>query len=323
MNIKEFKEHLANELRDKKKDPNSPTPIWDRLAFHLRDYPEFSVEDLLQPEKFKSDLFVSFLLQVCYPSRIKMPFVAEYESNRKKKVAIISCKSRKKDYICSADVMYGDSHLYQAQRNFCVKGYDEYYIVSSKYGITHPSQIIEPYNITLSKSQHTLSENNKNLSTWDPQVLSNVHNQLEWMIEQGWDVDFHTSRAYYEPLEDYIKSQINYIKQPRGINSVKPIYDEATKMLDNSSLEESLKFITKKRESTNKETPKWFYHPEHGKFYGKTRDVITNYSHLALDEANLACVSRGKNPQSCGWVIDESLLDKLYQTDSGKWRLKK
>jgi hypothetical protein len=34
-------------------------------------------------------------------------------------------------------------------------------------------------------------------------------------------------------------------------------------------------------------------------------------------------VSKGKNLHTKGWVIDQSLLKKLYKTESGQWRIKK
>ena len=268
----------------------------------------------------KHDLYVSFLFQICFPSRIKMGIDAEYEPIKKKRIAIVSCKSRKQDYVCSANEMYSPSHLYKAQREFFIKGYDDYYIISSKYGIIHHSQIIEPYDITLGAHSNNMTKN-QNIECWSVEKLEFINKQLEWMINKEWKIDFHVSKVYYSPLSNDIKTKVNYIKQPRGVNNVKPIYEAATTLLDNKSLDECLKFISEKKVAKYHESSKWFYHPNYEPFFGKSLELATIYSEY-LNKGGIYRVSVGIFTHHRGWVIDESLLDKLYQTDSGQWRIK-
>ena len=50
-------------------------------------------------------------------------------------VAITNCRSMKQDYTCSAEEMYSKSYVFRAQKDFFNLAYDEYYILSSYYGV--------------------------------------------------------------------------------------------------------------------------------------------------------------------------------------------
>jgi len=240
-----------------------------------------------------------------------------------RRIAIISCKSKKQDYTCSADEMYSPSFVYKTQREFCKKAYDDYYIISSKYGIIHPTQIIEPYDITLAMNTHSKSFKEVNIQSWDEKMLGLIDKQLNWMKSQGWEIDYHTSNIYYSLLPKETKAKVNYIKQPRGVGASKPLYDNAINMLDTHTLDKCLDSIINPPKTKNPEEPKWFYHPVFGEAFGKAHQIAKDYPESCIDEGNLHKVSVGKQPQARGWVRDKILLDKLYQTDSGQWRLKK
>ncbi len=237
------------------------------------------------------------------------------------RIAIVNCKSRKQNYTCSADEMYGLSHHYKAQRGFFIKGYDDWYIMSSKYGIIHHTQIIEPYDITLGAHSSNMTKNQK-ISNWDELILEKIENQINWMIKNEWVIDIHTSRVYYNPLSNEIKRNTNYIKQPRGVNTIKEIYDISTQMLDNNSLERCLEFISEKKVSKTQDIPKWWYHNNFNKFYGTSGELKKTYPN-EMNEGGILRVSTGQFNQHKGWVVDESLLPNLYQTDSGQWRINK
>ena len=321
MTIKEFKDKLAEEIRNKLRKNNLSTPILDRLELHVKDFEDVSVQDIIGSKNMRHDVYVSFIYQICYPSRIKMDIDENYQPIKNRRIAIVSCKSRKQDYTCSADEMYSVSHLYKAQREFFIKGYDDWYIISSKYGIIHPTQIIEPYDITLGAHSSNMTKN-QTINTWDDDILDKIEKQIEWMVKKGWEIDIHTSRVYYNPLSDKVKNSTKYIKQPRGVNTVKGIYNNATKMLDDDSLEKCLEFISEKKQTTTQDTPKWWYHRDSEDFFGTSGELKKLYPEQ-MNEGGILRVSIGQFPQHRGWVIDKSLLDKLYQTDSGQWRIKK
>ena len=72
MTIQEFKDRITEELRTRVKKVGKPTPILDRLELHVKDFDGYVVEDILKPKNMDHDIYVSFLYQICYPSRIKM-----------------------------------------------------------------------------------------------------------------------------------------------------------------------------------------------------------------------------------------------------------
>ena len=323
MTIQEFKVHIEEELRHKLKCDNEPTPILDRLELHLKDFDDYDLTDLLNPKNMKHDLYASFLFQICFPFRIKMEIDAEYIPIKKKRIAIVSCKSTKQDYTCSADEMYSPSPLYRYQREFFIKGYDDYYIMSSNYGLTHHEQIIKTYNRIIGNSS-LVTKNQNQIRGWDPEIISLVGEQINHLIKKGYKIDIHTSQAYYEPLSQEIKDKVNYIKQPQGPNTIKSRYKQVIDMLDTKSLKECLEFISHKSEKP-KEEQTWWYHPNYEPFYGTSGMLFIHYKKkgIHISAGNFSFVLDGTREHHQGWTRDKSLLNKLYQTDSGQWRLKK
>ena len=61
------------------------------------------------------------------------------------KIAIITCGSNKKPYACSTREMYEGGIFFKTMRNYVEHHYDSYLILSARYGILQPTQIIEPY----------------------------------------------------------------------------------------------------------------------------------------------------------------------------------
>jgi len=237
------------------------------------------------------------------------------------RIAITNCKARKQDYACSVDEIYNKSHLYKAQKEFFIKGYDDYYVMSFAIGIKHHTDIIEPYELCLSKFSSIMASKHQVVKV-DPERVKIVNDQLLELINKGWIIDLHTSRGQIKLLSKEVRDKVNYIKQPRGVNNIKPIYEKATQMLDTNSLEDSLKFISKKHPTKYIEEPKWFYHPVYEPFFGKSKElkrICPEY----LDEAGIKRVSIGIFKQHRGWVIHQSYLNEFYQTDSGQWRFKK
>lgn len=65
-------------------------------------------------------------------------------------VGLISCVSRKKAQAMEARDLY-DSPLFMKARAYVEKQCDRWYVLSAKYGLVFPAQIIEPYEETLNK----------------------------------------------------------------------------------------------------------------------------------------------------------------------------
>jgi len=323
MTVREFKDRLTEELRTKYKKDSRPTPILDRLDLHLKEFEGYDSASIINEKNIQSDVYLSMLLQICYPSRIKMDIDENYQPITKKRIAIISCKRRKQDYTCSADEMYSPSPGYRSQKEFLIKGYDDYYIISSEYGIIHHSQIIEPYDRAIKIGWNNPAKDIY-IGGYKEGLLEQIENQLQWMKSKGWEIDFHTSKTYFDPLLPETKQKLNYIKQPQGAGAIIPRYEEATNMLDTKPLEECLKSIGRKSEKPV-ESKRWWYHQDYEPFYGTSGELWGNYKKqgIEFDGANLRKVPMGGYKHSTGWVIDKYLLDKLYQTNSGQWRIKK
>ena len=86
--------------------------------------------------------------------------------------AFISCCKQKKSYACPAKELY-TSTLFNLQYTYAEYRADHIYILSAKYGLLLPEQIIEPYELKLSNSDYI----NK---PWSIQVYKS-------MIEEGID----------------------------------------------------------------------------------------------------------------------------------------
>jgi len=238
----------------------------------------------------------------------------------KKRLAIINCKAKKKTYTCTAEEMYSVSFQFRSQISFIKEYYDDYAILSTKYGIIYPTSIIDPYEMSLSsgarlKDTSTLSS--IELKQWIISVLT----QFELLGEIYDVVDLHISNQYLKPIESILENpKFTHIKQPVNPGLVKNRYDEALeKYIKNEPL--LLSTIGQKRKSKDPEVEKWWYHPENEPFLGFSRHLKKQYPNV--DEGNATMVSRGINPHTCGWVVDKGLIPKLYKTKSGQWRINK
>jgi hypothetical protein len=65
-------------------------------------------------------------------------------------VIVVGCTKSKMGYACPAEEMYSKSHLFKKTVVFIKSNYyTEYLILSAKYGIISPSDIIEPYEVKM------------------------------------------------------------------------------------------------------------------------------------------------------------------------------
>ncbi|WP_413299667.1 DUF6884 domain-containing protein [Bacillus sp. 1P10SD] len=66
------------------------------------------------------------------------------------KFALISCTKLKKDYPCPAKEMYLESQLFKKAVSYIEKQeYNDWFILSAKYGLVDQETVIEPYDLTL------------------------------------------------------------------------------------------------------------------------------------------------------------------------------
>lgn len=67
-----------------------------------------------------------------------------------KTIYLVSCASEKQDFTCRADELY-TSTLFTKSAAYAKKHADRWFILSAKYGLVFPEQIINPYDVTLRK----------------------------------------------------------------------------------------------------------------------------------------------------------------------------
>lgn len=235
------------------------------------------------------------------------------------KIAVINCKAKKQKHACEAQEMYNVSFQFRSQIQFIEQYYDEYRILSSKYGLIKPTDVIEPYEISLAKGgrlkqQQTLT--NSEQQTW----TNKVKQQIKQLEQEFDEVDLHISNSYLKTIKELLNDKVKHIKQPINPGLVKLRYDEMSlNVINNESID--LNKIGEKRQSKDPEQKKWWYHKEHNKVFGYARDL--KKQHKDVDEGNACRVSRGINKHTMGWVVDENVLKELEKTSKGKWRVKK
>ena len=234
------------------------------------------------------------------------------------KLAIINCKAKKKDYECAAEEMYDVSFQFRHQVDFIKEYYDDYLILSSKYGLISPKKVIKPYETTLAKGARLKEVDRlegENLEKW----VKHVKKQFEWLKNNYDQIDLHISNAYLDPIKDVLDDKTRHIKQPVNPGLVKNRYIEALDTFKASG-KVNLDGIGQIRKSKDPEIERWWYHNEYEPFFGFARHLCKKYP--IVDEGNATRVSRGLNFQTQGWVIDQALLEQL-EKKNGKWRKKR
>ena len=113
------------------------------------------------------------------------------------RLGLVSCTKSKQSYQCQAGTMYLPSALFRKAYDYSRRHYDSVGILSAKYGLLLPEEVIDPYELTLNRMGVTQRKR------WADKVL----NQIEEKIGLGniREVYFHTGNKYREflipPLE--------------------------------------------------------------------------------------------------------------------------
>ena len=217
-----------------------------------------------------------------------------------KTLMIINCKQSKQDRACLVREMYQPSTLFQEQVKLAEVFYDEWAVLSCKYGIVFPDQIIEPYDLCMTTGQHINPANvmdKANIGKW-----INLVSQTD--LSKYTQVDLHLSNPYYKPIAHLNIG--NHIKQPTTIAIGIIKYRQALIDMD-------LSVLTSKHISNSPEVKRTYTHPIHGKVYGFARDLVKAFPHLGLNETNLTKIEKynldgTKNRLYCqsskGWKVE-------------------
>ena len=87
------------------------------------------------------------------------------------KIALISCTKLKQFYPCEAQEMYLLSQLFKKASYYIKRqNYDKWFILSAKYGLLNPNDIIEPYDLTLNNMK------SEDIKKWSQKVFNQLIN---------------------------------------------------------------------------------------------------------------------------------------------------
>ncbi|MGG3608074.1 DUF6884 domain-containing protein [Priestia megaterium] len=107
------------------------------------------------------------------------------------KIALVSCTKVKSTYPCNAREMYQQSTLFKKAVKYIEHNkYDDWFVLSAKYGLLRQHDLIEPYDLTLNNMK--VSER----KIWSELILKQIEN-LQLNIKQ---IDFYAGAKYREYL---------------------------------------------------------------------------------------------------------------------------
>jgi cytoplasmic iron level regulating protein YaaA (DUF328/UPF0246 family) len=139
------------------------------------------------------------------------------------KIALVSCTKIKANYTCTAKEMYRESTLFKkAVKYIEQQDYDEWYVLSAKYGLINQNDVIEPYDLTLNNMKASERK------TWSDLVLKQLRN-LESDLKQ---IDFYSGVKYREYLIPVLEEKsiiCNVPLQGKGIGEQLQFYTRNTK----------------------------------------------------------------------------------------------
>ena len=110
-----------------------------------------------------------------------------------KKIVLLSCTKKKKNYSCTAREMYSSSEIFTTAFKYAKLISNDIYILSSKYGLLSCDDIVEPYDECI--NDITLAERKE----WARGIIDNL-TQCSNLQEDSFEII--TGKAYYEDLID-------------------------------------------------------------------------------------------------------------------------
>ena len=117
------------------------------------------------------------------------------------KIALVSCSSRKQHVISRAKDMYS-SPLFLYSRQYAEK-HDMWFILSAKYGLLYPDQVIETYD------EYLGNKTKKEIDIWSHKVLD----QLKHVVN-GNEFVFLAGKKYRTSLSELIVSNGGTVLTP-------------------------------------------------------------------------------------------------------------
>jgi len=154
-------------------------------------------------------------------------------------LGLISCTKSKQTYQCSAGEMYQPSTLFSKAYAYALKNYSQIGILSAKYGLLMPEEMIDPYDLTLK----TMGKQRK--QEWANQVLDQLDTKIG--LTKINTVYFHAGvdyRSFLIPLLNH--KGIKYEIPLEGLSYGRQLqwYDRENQRSINSKRKENLFLVS-------------------------------------------------------------------------------
>jgi hypothetical protein len=138
-------------------------------------------------------------------------------------LGVINCAATKKTFKCRASEMYDNSRLFRTMRDYCIRNYDEYVILSAYYGVLYPDAVIEPYKDTVMFVPNDLLHSGKEyhaLTTAEKkQWAKNVVDDIDW--DKYTEINFHCGGYYIEHILPLLEERKIQKKESIIVHSMK------------------------------------------------------------------------------------------------------
>lgn len=109
-------------------------------------------------------------------------------------IGIVACSKTKLATAAPARQLY-TSPLFKAAADYCERTYDRWLIISARYGLIEPDQVIEPYDLTLRQMRP------RERLTWIRLVFESRHSrEVMDLSRAGGQVYLHVGRLYVTPF---------------------------------------------------------------------------------------------------------------------------
>lgn len=119
-------------------------------------------------------------------------------------IALVSCVSKKQPYNqIKAKNLY-DSVWFNKMKYYIENNYSQWFILSMKYGLVHPEQIIDYYDVS---DKHTTANYRKN---WANEVYQSITNQFDNKTK----IDIYAGRKYRQYLIPLLEKSGYFIYIP-------------------------------------------------------------------------------------------------------------
>jgi hypothetical protein len=98
--------------------------------------------------------------------------VFNVEERLERNIVLVTCTSMKQDHACEAKDLY-ISPLFRKMRQYAEKNSEKWFILSSKYHLVRPEDVIEPYDVTFHNTPAA------EIKTWARETLEMLRSELD------------------------------------------------------------------------------------------------------------------------------------------------